>query len=232
MPSSNKRGKAIKAELLCKVEKTRCPVMAARKVICAVSGSRISPTKITSGSWRNKARIPAAKSSFTASASEVWRRRGSGYSTGSSKVMMLSCSASKVCNMEYRLVVLPLPVGPVTISKPSGRCTSWRRLATCAGGSPKAGSGTMPLSCSNSRSTRFSPCSVGKLATRRSSLRPKHDTLNCPSCAARVSAIFIPASTLSRTTIPAHHVCGITAICCKHPSSRRRKRTKPASGSR
>ena len=47
--------KALVASLQCSVEKTRCPVMAAWIAIVAVSESRISPTKITSGSWRKMA---------------------------------------------------------------------------------------------------------------------------------------------------------------------------------
>jgi len=47
--------------LVCRVENTRCPVSAARIEICAVSRSRVSPTRITSGSWRRNARSAEAK---------------------------------------------------------------------------------------------------------------------------------------------------------------------------
>ena len=49
------------ASLVCSVEKTRCPVSAAWMAISAVSRSRISPTMITSGSWRTMWRSPLAK---------------------------------------------------------------------------------------------------------------------------------------------------------------------------
>ena len=46
------------------------------------------PTRMTSGSWRIIERMPLAKSSLAASATEVWRTSAIGYSTGSSRVMM------------------------------------------------------------------------------------------------------------------------------------------------
>jgi hypothetical protein len=76
-------------EFECSVEYTWWPVIAARNAIEAVSSSRTSPTRITSGSWRISERMPFAKSSFAASLTEVWRIRVIGYSTGSSSVMML-----------------------------------------------------------------------------------------------------------------------------------------------
>ena len=45
-----------RASLVCRVDSTRWPVWAALTEISAVSRSRISPTMITSGSWRRKAR--------------------------------------------------------------------------------------------------------------------------------------------------------------------------------
>ena len=49
------------ALLVCKVDKTRCPVWAALIAISAVSRSRISPTINTSGSCRMNARKAEAK---------------------------------------------------------------------------------------------------------------------------------------------------------------------------
>lgn len=49
-PRSSNRAAAPLALFVCSVLKTRCPVCAARSAICAVSLSRISPTRITSGS--------------------------------------------------------------------------------------------------------------------------------------------------------------------------------------
>ena len=109
------------AELECSVEYTWCPVIAARKAIVAVGASRTSPTRITSGSWRISERMPLAKSSLTESATAVCRTSGIGYSTGSSRVMMFTPSRLMWFKIEYSVVVLPLPVGPVSRIIPSGR---------------------------------------------------------------------------------------------------------------
>ena len=58
-PRSIKRVTAPAASLVCTVDSTRWPVTEARKAICAVSLSRISPIMITSGSWRRMARKAA-----------------------------------------------------------------------------------------------------------------------------------------------------------------------------
>ena len=55
------RGYEPAAELVCNVEKTKCPVRAAWIAVPAVSGSRISPTIITSGSCLIAARRPERK---------------------------------------------------------------------------------------------------------------------------------------------------------------------------
>ena len=60
-PRSRRRGSAAAAVSVCSVVKTRWPVSAAWIAILAVSASRISPTMITSGSWRTKARSAVAK---------------------------------------------------------------------------------------------------------------------------------------------------------------------------
>ena len=83
------RGTAPAASLVWSVEKTRCPVKADRTASSTVSPSRISPTRMTSGSCRRIDRSPEAKVSpaFTL----IWhcRMTGSSYSTGSSSVTML-----------------------------------------------------------------------------------------------------------------------------------------------
>src|SRR3989344_61652 len=49
------------ASLVCNVDNTKWPVRAACKAILAVSASLISPTKITSGSWRTMLLKPSEK---------------------------------------------------------------------------------------------------------------------------------------------------------------------------
>ena len=59
--TSTMRSMESAAELVWTVPNTRCPVSAAVRAVSMVSRSRISPTKITSGSSRRAARSPAAK---------------------------------------------------------------------------------------------------------------------------------------------------------------------------
>ncbi len=58
--------------------------------IWAVSGSRISPTMILSGSWRRMERRPRAKVSPFFSLTGIWVMPSIWYSTGSSMVTILS----------------------------------------------------------------------------------------------------------------------------------------------
>ena len=59
------------------------------KAICAVSASRISPTRITSGSWRRMARSPAAKVKPWRTLVWPWVMSGNSTSMGSSSVTTL-----------------------------------------------------------------------------------------------------------------------------------------------
>ncbi len=61
IPKSIKRGIAPAASVVCRVDRTRWPVIAAWTAISAVSASLISPTKIISGSCRTIERKPEAK---------------------------------------------------------------------------------------------------------------------------------------------------------------------------
>ncbi len=83
------RATAPTAVLVCSVDSTKCPVIADSTAICAVSRSRISPTMITSGSWRRIARRPRAKVSSVRGFTCVWPTPSTEYSIGSSTVMML-----------------------------------------------------------------------------------------------------------------------------------------------
>ena len=82
------------ASLVCTVENTRWPVSAARIATSAVSRSRISPTIITSGSWRRNERRPEAKVRPFLSLTWIWLMPGSEYSTGSSIVSTFFCVVS------------------------------------------------------------------------------------------------------------------------------------------
>src|SRR5258707_956666 len=79
---------ALGASLVCSVENTRCPVSAERIAMSAVSRSRISPTMITSGSWRTMCRSPAANVSPICGLTWIWLIPSIWYSTGSSIVII------------------------------------------------------------------------------------------------------------------------------------------------
>ena len=88
------RSIVVGALCVCSVAKTRCPVSAAVSAVEIVSRSRISPTRITSGSWRSAARRPSANvvaswpiSRWLTMHVPWWCRN----SIGSSIVRMCSC---------------------------------------------------------------------------------------------------------------------------------------------
>ena len=85
-----------------------------------------------SGSWRISARRPSAKPMSSAACTWVWLKAGSIISIGSSIVQTLTSSVARLFSVEYSVVVLPLPVGPVTRMMPCGRaisCCQARRRA-------------------------------------------------------------------------------------------------------
>src|SRR5450756_3136922 len=85
-----------------------------------VSLSRISPTIITSGSARRKARMMVGKSSPAFLLICTWRSPFWVISTGSSTVQILVSGLLMYLRMECSVVVLPEPVGPHTKNKPYG----------------------------------------------------------------------------------------------------------------
>ena len=128
---------------VCSVAKTRWPVSAAVSAVEIVSMSRISPTRITSGSWRSAA-FSAAPKVIASEPSSRWltmhflcRWRNS---IGSSIVMMCSSRVSLMTSIiEASVVDLPEPVGPVTSTSPRGRLAN----SATAGGSPSDSSGAI-----------------------------------------------------------------------------------------
>ena len=109
---------------VCSVANTRCPVSAAVIAVAIVSRSRISPTRITSGSWRSAAFNASAKLVASAPSSRwltmhfLCRCRNS---IGSSIVMMCSSRVSLITSTsDASDVDLPEPVGPVDEHQPPG----------------------------------------------------------------------------------------------------------------
>ncbi len=168
--------------------------MAALMAISAVSRSRISPTIIISGSWRRKALRAAAKVIPTFSLTGTWLIPLKLNSTGSSAVSILTSSLFSLLRTEYSVVVLPLPVGPVTRSRPYGMEMQRLRVSKVFGSNPNLVRSTLRALWSRIRKTMPSPKRVGNVETRKSTafFFPKR-ILILPSCGIRRSVIFNPA---------------------------------------
>ncbi len=112
--------------------------------------------------------------------------------------MILRSVALILSRAAYRVVVLPLPVGPVTSTMPCGRWINpWKRSAT-RGEKPSRSKGRNTDERSSSRMTIDSPWMVGTVETRMSTRRPWAVTRMRPSCGRRRSAMFISAMILMR----------------------------------
>ena len=168
MPMFINRFTVLGASLVCSVESTRCPVSAALTAISAVSKSRISPTRMMFGSWRRKERSAAAKFRPMFSFTWTWFTPLKLNSTGSSAVMMFVSGVLIFAIEEYSVLVLPLPVGPVTSTMPQGRAIADSNLASDSGSNPSRVMSSINLSLSRRRRTIFSPNSVGSTETRKS----------------------------------------------------------------
>ncbi len=107
------------------VDMTRWPVSAAVSAVSIVSRSRISPTRITSGSWR-RALFSACPKLMVSTPTSRWftidRLSRMRNSIGSSMVMMWQVSVALTWSTIAASVVdLPEPVVPVTRTRP--RCS-------------------------------------------------------------------------------------------------------------
>ena len=154
---SRSRGSAPAAELVCKVESTRCPVKAAFIAKEAVSLSRISPTMMMSGSCRTSERSPLAKVKLMSGLTCVWLTRGIRYSIGSSIVEIFTSGVFRMSRTVYKVVVLPQPVGPVASTIPTGRLIARCTRSSASPEKPRVSS-VKPFAFSGkSRSTAFSP---------------------------------------------------------------------------
>ena len=69
----------------------------------------------------------------------TWFTRSSRYSTGSSAVMIFVSGVFTCWSAAYSVVVLPLPVGPVTSSIPAVRSVMALTRSAMSGGMPRSG---------------------------------------------------------------------------------------------
>src|SRR5579863_5113988 len=96
---------------------------------------------------------------------------GRTYSTGSSTVMILTEGFFSLWRQEYKVVLLPEPVGPVTRIIPWGCDTICQRFSETSSGIPNEVKEVKGAFDSSNRITTFSPYCVGRAETRRSSWR-------------------------------------------------------------
>ncbi len=131
--------------------------MAAFSASSAVSESRTSPTRMMSGSCRRIDRRPLLKVMPVFSLTPTWVIPGSWTSTGSSSVTMFLSGLRISAIAEYRVFVLPEPVGPVMSTSPCGTDSAERNSASWRGSKPSPSSGGTLSPRVSSRMTTFSP---------------------------------------------------------------------------
>ena len=137
MPMSMRRVIAPGASLVWRVENTKWPVSEARMAMSAVSRSRISPTMMTSGSWRSTWRRALAKVRPISGRTCIWFAPGTSYSMGSSTVTMRRSVELIWRRKALSEVDLPEPVGPVTSMMPCGYSSTRVICARSASSMPR-----------------------------------------------------------------------------------------------
>ena len=229
---SRSRVTELGASFVCSVLNTMCPVSDACTAISAVSGSRISPTRITSGSCRKIARKQWAKVFPIEASIGTWMMPFMSYSIGSSVVISLSSILFKSLSAEYNVVVLPEPVGPVTSTIPFGLSITSRKAANVCGVMPTASKSSFTTERSNTRITTHSPNIVGMTETRRSTGWPPSVNSIRPSCGRRRSAMSRLAMTLIRVVIAKAKCFGGGTISNSTPSALMRILNSSSNGSK
>ena len=94
----------------------------------AVSTSRISPTRITSGSWRRIDLSPVANVSPACSLVWIWLTWGKRTRLGP-RSLTLRVGLLTSLSVAYSVVVFPLPVGPAQSIMPKGARTIFEYIA-------------------------------------------------------------------------------------------------------
>jgi hypothetical protein len=183
-PMSTSRVTAATASLVCSVVSTRWPVSEALRASSAVSASRTSPTRTMSGSWRRMLRSPRAKVRPDSRAPDL---RDAGH-LDLDRVLEGDDVAVRCRDL------LDAGVERVGLAR-AGRAgdedqalrlhervfssSSWgavKPVRLSIGTSPAGGSRRM---------TTFSPCSVGSVEMRASTVMPSTVSLARPSCGRR-----------------------------------------------
>ena len=123
---------------------------------------------MTSGSCRKMALRALAKVRSILALTWVWPTPESSYSMGSSTVKMFLVLASSCCKPAYKVVVLPLPVGPVTKTMPWGCSINLDSRVKFSPVMPTELKLNRVSLLSSSLSTARSPCAPGNVETRTS----------------------------------------------------------------
>ena len=117
-------------------------------------------------------------------------------------VLTLTSSVATRRSVEYSVVVLPEPVGPVTRMMPCGRDTSCSQRPASCGVKPSALKSLTAVSGSKMRITSFSPNAVGSVDSRISISSPRGlRVLMRPSCGRRFSTTSMRPSSLTRAVM-------------------------------
>ena len=128
----------------------------------------------------------------------IWLIPSISASTGSSTVTILTSSLFSSLRAVYRVVDLPLPVGPVTKIIPKGLAIIWSKRAISSGASPSSFLFLVRFSLEEIRITIFSPCTVG-MEEIRISYSCLSTTMDIrPSCGFLFSEMSIPPMILMR----------------------------------
>ena len=117
-------------------------------------------------------------------------------------VLTFTSSVATRRKVEYKVVVLPEPVGPVTRMIPCGLCTRLSQRSASCGVNPSAARSLMAVSGSKMRITSFSPNAVGSVDKRISNSSPFGPrVLMRPSCGRRRSTTSMRPSSLTRAVM-------------------------------
>ena len=129
------------------------------------------------------------------------------------------------------VVVLPLPVGPVTTMMPWGSLSNSRSLASSDVEKPSFSMPSNPRSFASRRITADSPCWVGMMAMRMSNSARATRTRAAPSWGSRRSAMLRPARILMREMMACGSTLGGVGTTRSSPSTRRRTTRPERNGS-
>ncbi len=125
-------------------------------------------------------------------------------------VQTFTSGVARVLSVEYKVVVLPEPVGPVTSTMPFGLTVISSQRFLSSSEKPSSLKSRTSTSGSKIRITSFSPKAVGSVDRRSSTSSPSRvRVLMRPSCGRRFSTTSMRERILMRLVIAASTAEGI-----------------------